>query len=141
MAQLETREIALAIVRRARLWLIDQRQTADSLAGLWEFPGGKIRAAETAAQAAVRECSEEVSIIVQPVGQLDTIEHAYDQFRVRLHPVLCRHVEGEARPATQSVAQVRWVDGTTLKQLPMPAANRPLVEALLRLEAGGQWDE
>jgi len=129
--------IALAIVRRGRLWLVDRRRTADSLAGLWEFPGGKMLAGETAEQAAVRECSEEVSIIVEPVRQLDTIEHAYSDFSVRLHPILCRWVKGEARPAGESVTQVRWVDGVGLRRLPMPEANRPLVEALLRLEAGG----
>lgn len=130
------RLIALAIVRRGRLWLVDRRRTADALAGSWEFPGGKMLAGESAGQAAVRECSEEVSIIVEPVRQLDTIEHAYSEFSVRLHPVLCRWVKGEARPAGESVAQVRWVDGATLRRLPMPEANRPLVEALLRLEAG-----
>ena len=136
MLDAEANAIALAIVRRGGLWLVDRRQTADPHSGLWEFPGGKIRSGETAAQAAVRECAEEVAMVVEPLHQLDAVEHSYGRVRVRLHPILCRPVEGEAHPAERTVAEVRWVDRTTLKRLPMPPANRPLVEALLRLECG-----
>lgn len=124
-------DIALAIVDRDGLWLVDRRPSAGPFAGRWEFPGGKMRPGETAAEAAVRDCAEEVSIIVEPIGRLDLVEHDYGESRVRLHPVLCRYASGTAAARDRVVAEVRWVDDTTLAGLAMPAANGPIVAALL----------
>lgn len=90
-----------------------------------------MRPGETAAETAVRECAEEVSVMVEPIGRLDTVEHDYGAFRVRLHPVLCRYASGTASACYQAVAEVRWVDDATLASLDMPAANGPIVAALL----------
>jgi mutator protein MutT len=124
--------VALAIVRRDGLWLVDRRaDRGRPLAGLWEFPGGKIRAGETAEDAAVRECAEETSLQVEPVGRLEVVEHDYDTLRVRLHPVLCRALCGASFPRDEAVVEVRWVDDATLASLDMPAANRSIIADLL----------
>ncbi|MCP4249104.1 MAG: (deoxy)nucleoside triphosphate pyrophosphohydrolase [bacterium] len=128
-----TDRISLALVCRNRLWLVERRQSVDSLAGLWEFPGGKIRAGETAAQAAVRECAEETGLYVEPVDELEPIEHTYNFVRVMLHPVLCRLVQGPPISRDSARGNVRWVTTQELARLEMPAANRSLVEALVKL--------
>lgn len=131
MAGGEAKDIALAIVRREGAWLVDRRPKTGPFGGLWEFPGGKMRPGETAAQAAVRECAEEVSITVHPIGMLEVVEHDYGAFRVRLHPVLCRYEAGRAAARAEAVDQVCWVDDATLATLQMPAANRSIVAALV----------
>ena len=130
-AEAQREDVALAIVHRDGLWLVDRRPSMGPFAGLWEFPCGKMRPGETAGEAAVRECAEEVSIVVEPIGRLDTIEHDYGEFRVRLHPVICRYASGTAAACHRAVAEVRWVDDATLASLDMPAANGPIVAALL----------
>ena len=131
MSAIDTMDVALAIVRRDGLWLVDRRADGGRFAGLWEFPGGKIQAGETAEVAAVRECAEETSLQVEPVGHLEVVEHDYDRLRVRLHPVLCRAVCGVALPRDAAVVEVRWVDDATLASLDMPAANRSIIADLL----------
>ncbi len=140
MSAIDAMDVALAIVRRDGLWLVDRRADEDRFAGLWEFPGGKIQPGETAEVAAVRECAEETSLQVEPVGRLEVVEHDYDTLRVRLHPVLCRAVCGAAFPRDRAVVEVRWVDDATLASLDMPAANRSIIADLLgeRMSDGGK---
>ncbi len=126
--------IALALVRRDGLWLVSRRRTDDAFGGLWEFPGGKMQPGESAARAAVRECTEEVAAVVEPVRELSLIEHGYGPLIVRLHPVLCRLVRGEPAPNSPAVAEVRWVNDQQLAALHMPAANQPLRHALRLLD-------
>lgn len=131
MANREPQDIALAVVCRDGLWLVDRRREGPALGGLWEFPGGKMHPGETAREAAVRECAEEVSITVGPAAELRVVKYDYGSFSVRLHPVLCRYVAGTPAVADPAVVEVRWVDDATLASLEMPAANRSIVEVLL----------
>jgi mutator protein MutT len=124
-------EVALAAVRHEQLWLVSRRRTQDAFDGLWELPGGRIELGESPAEAAVRECREELSIVVKPSRVLATIDHEYPDLPIRLHVVLCRHLAGEPIPGTPAVAEARWVDGPTLAGLDMPAANKALLPALL----------
>ncbi len=126
-------DVALAVVRRNRLWLVSRRRTDDVFDGLWEFCGGKILPGESAAQAAVRECAEELPIAVEPTREMAAVEYDYPDVAVRLHVVMCRHVVHEPVPTDPAVSQVRWVDGPTLAGLEMPAANDEIVRALLEV--------
>ena len=124
-------DVALSIVRRDRLWLVDRRAPSAHLGGLWEFPGGKVLPGETVEEAAVRECMEEVGLLAEAVERLEAVEHDFGGSRVRLHPVLCRCVAGTAIVSERAVAEVRWVDDETLASLDMPAPNRAIVDTLL----------
>ncbi len=135
MKERPTDRIALALVRRGADWLVQRRCSSDGLAGLWEFPGGKIEAGETAMQAAVRECAEETGLTVEALRELTGIEHQYDFGRVVLHPVLCRLLRGRPAGRQASVGEVQWVTPHTLARLQMPAGNQSLVAALVRLDA------
>jgi mutator protein MutT len=128
--------VALALVARNGLWLVDRRRSSDAFDGLWEFPGGKICEGERAGEAAVRECAEELSLIVEPIDALPAVEHDYGERVVRLHPVLCRPLSGEPIPNDEAVLEVRWVDEGTLRSLEMPAANSKIIPLLPGLSAG-----
>lgn len=114
-------------------WLVARRYDAAHLGGLWEFPGGKRRPDEPPADAAVRELLEETGVRAVPLRVLDTVVCEYEDRVVRLTPVLCRWVAGAPRPLGN--AQTRWVATPELTALAMPAANRGLIQALLRLAA------
>ena len=88
-------DVALGLACRNGAWLMDRRETDDQFHGLWEFPGGKMRQGETAAEAAARECREELGVLVEPVRTLEAIEHDYGDSVVRLHPVLCKWLGGD----------------------------------------------
>ena len=135
MKDRSTDRIALALVRRGADWLVQRRCSTDGLAGLWEFPGGKIEAGETAMQAAVRECAEETGLTVEALREMAGVEHQYDFGRVVLHPVLCRLLQDRPADCQTSLGEVQWVTPDTLARLPMPAGNQSLVAALFRLDA------
>ncbi len=112
----------------ARL-LICRRQPDAVLAGLWEFPGGKIEPGESPADAAVREVREELGIEVASTGALEPITHAYAHAIVTLTPILCRHLSGE--PQAIGCAEWRWVLPTELADFAFPEANAPLLAWLV----------
>ena len=125
-------EIALALVEKRGYWLVDRRCAEDAFDGLWEFPGGKIRPGETAVDAALRECAEEVGLVIDPIQALDSIDHDYDDVLLRFHPIVCRWVSGHAAPRVDDVSDVRWVRADELGALPMPGANSRILQALIR---------
>ena len=127
-----TVEVALGLTRRGEDWLVGRRRTSDRLDGLWEFPGGKIRPGESPSEAAVRECNEELGVLVDPIGMLEVVEHDYGDYAVRLHPVLCEWVRGEPWARAAAVAEVRWVHRSALAKLEMPEANGAIVAVLSR---------
>jgi mutator protein MutT len=132
VAEPKSRDIALAIVCERGRYLVNRRLSDGPLRGLWEFPGGKIQAGESPDQAAVRECAEEVGIAVEAVSRLDTVTYAYDDVRVRLHPVLCALRSGSAHANDPAIGEIRWVRPQELSALPMPPANRSIVESLVK---------
>ncbi|MEM9537331.1 MAG: A/G-specific adenine glycosylase [Cyanobacteria bacterium P01_E01_bin.45] len=130
------KQIAVAIVMKGDLMLIDQRPEQGMLGGLWEFPGGKIEAGETAADCAVREVKEEVGLDVETIAALGSVEHAYSHFSVTLNTFICRHLAGE--PQTLEVDDVRWVTFDQLQDYAFPVANQkifPLLEQWLQQSA------
>ena len=113
--------------------LITLRSTTRVLGGLWELPGGKIEQDETVEQAVVRELREEVGITVEPIHELDAVEHDYDHAHIRLLPFVCRRVDGQ--PRAIDVDEVRWAALDELDRFHFPEASGPVLEALKRLFA------
>jgi 8-oxo-dGTP diphosphatase len=119
-------EIAIAVVEHAGRYLIGQRPAGVPLAGLWEFPGGKVRAGETPALAAARECLEETGLAVRVGDRISQIVHAYEHARVRLHFFACTPLDASRPPA----APFRWTPAGELCQHEFPAANAGIVRFL-----------
>ena len=120
--------IAIAVVEQDDKFLIGIRPEGTSLAGYWEFPGGKIDPGETPAEAARRECLEETGLAVEIIGELDRVEHRYDHAKLELHFLAARLLDVNALPR----APFRWVPRNTLNQYRFPPANAALLEYLLR---------
>ncbi len=120
-------EIAIAVVEHDGSCLIGQRPAGTNLAGLWEFPGGKVEPSETAAEAAVRECREEAGIAIVVDHEHSIAEHVYAHGAVRLHFFICRPVDPAAAPS----APYRWVPRSELRRYEFPAANAAIVRELV----------
>jgi 8-oxo-dGTP diphosphatase len=102
------------------------------MAGLWEFPGGKIEPGETPEAALVRELAEELGLRVDPADltPLDFASHAYADFHLVMLLFACRRWQGEPR-GLQGQA-LRWVTPAEFAALPMPEADVPLVARMCR---------
>lgn len=112
--------------------LMAQRPEGKELAGLWEFPGGKVEGGERPEQALVRELREELGIEVEPeaLEPFMFASHGYERFHLLMPLYLCRRWQGTARPMEKQ--QISWTALAALETLPMPPADVPLVEALKR---------
>ncbi len=121
---------AAALVDHDNRVLLAQRPTGKSMAGLWEFPGGKVEVGETPEQALVRELREELGIEVclTCLAPFTFASHAYDKFHLLMPLYLCRSLEGDLTPREgQSLA---WVRAARLRYYPMPPADAPLIPFL-----------
>jgi A/G-specific adenine glycosylase len=125
--------IVAGVIWRGGRVLIDQRRPEGLLGGLWEFPGSKVRRGETLVGALRREVREEVGLAVRVLGRMTIIRHAYTHLRITMHVMECRHVSGRAKPLASQA--VRWVRPAELDSFAWPAANRKIVESLVRSPA------
>jgi mutator protein MutT len=132
-APLSTRQVdvAVALVRRDGLWLVARRPPDAHLPDVWEFPGGKCQAGESAEQTALRELREECGVIAVADEILGAWTHDYGDRVVRLTAVLCRWNSGEAQPL--GCTACRWVSLAELASLEMPAVNAEIIAALRRV--------
>ena len=121
---------AIAGVHGKNSILVGQRPPHASLAGFWEFPGGKVLVGETPADAAVRECIEETGISVEIVRQLSTIPYHYAHGPVELHFFECRPVADENLRLQMPHNPFVWWDRCELQQLHFPPANTEIVRSL-----------
>ena len=122
--------VAVALLDDAGRILLQQRAAGRSMAGLWEFPGGKVEAEETAEAALVREIEEELGLQLDP-GDLEPACFASDEIagrRMILLLYLCRTWRGE--PVALDAAALRWSTPTEMRALPMPPADEPLIPLL-----------
>lgn len=122
--------VAVALIDADNRVLISQRPHGKQLAGLWEFPGGKLDPGETPEQALVRECREELGIEVCEtcLAPLTFASHTYEDFHLLMPLYICRNWEGEISP--QEGQQIAWVRANRLQHYPMPPADVPLLPAL-----------
>lgn len=125
--------VALALVDADGRVLIQQRPEGKDLAGLWEFPGGKVEAGERPEETLIREVGEELGITVREpcLAPLAFASHAYDAFHLLMPLWVCRRWEGRAR-AREGQA-LKWVRPRDLRAYPMPPADAPLIPALIDL--------
>ena len=113
--------------------LIAQRPAGKAMAGLWEFPGGKVERGERPETTLIRELDEELGIAVQEacLAPLTFASHAYPDFHLLMPLYVCRRWEGTVTPREgQSLA---WVRPNKLRDYPMPPADLPLISHLIDL--------
>ncbi len=111
--------------------LLAQRPDGKAMAGLWEFPGGKVDPGETPEAALIRELAEELGIDVAAscLAPFTFASHAYPEFHLLMPLYVCRRWSGI--PIAREGQQLRWVRPAKLADYPMPPADKPLV-AMLR---------
>ena len=128
---------ACALIDQDGRVLVSQRPADKAMAGLWEFPGGKIEAGETPEDAIIRELSEELAIVVTKpcLAPLTFASHNYREFHILMPLFVCRRWEGVPKP--RETQQIRWVKPARLRELPMPPADEPLISHLADLLGAG----
>ena len=123
--------VACALIDADGRVLLAQRPEGKALAGLWEFPGGKIEPGETPENSLIRELEEELGIITKAacLAPLSFASHDYDDFHLLMPLFICRRFEG--MPSPREGQQLKWVRPQDLRKFAMPPADEPLVAALL----------
>jgi 8-oxo-dGTP diphosphatase len=121
-------EVAAAVISSQGKFLITRRLKTSHLGHCWEFPGGKIEPGESVEACLIRECQEEIGVLVKPLKKLQELKHTYPEMKVHLHFWLCEIVSGLPQPL--ECADCRWVKPEELKQFEFPEADRKLIEVL-----------
>lgn len=121
---------AVALINARNEVLIAQRPEGKAMAGLWEFPGGKVQAGETPEYALMRELEEELGIETRPCcyHPIAFASHAYETFHLLMPLFACRVWAGELRAKEHQA--LLWARPSDMFSYPMPAADLPLVAAL-----------
>ena len=121
---------AAAIVDADGRVLLAQRPPGKSMAGLWEFPGGKIEQGETPEDALIRELGEELGIdtVTSCLAPLSFVSHAYDDFHLVMMVYVLRRWQGTPQPLDGG--ELAWVRPARLRDYEMPPADTPLVAVL-----------
>jgi 8-oxo-dGTP diphosphatase len=113
--------------------LIAQRPKGKAMAGLWEFPGGKVEAGERPEESLIRELKEELGIVVNEecLAPLTFASHRYPAFQLLMPLYICWRWEGIA--AAREGQKLKWVRPNDLRNYPMPPADEPLIPHLTNL--------
>lgn len=124
---------ACALVDPDRRVLIAQRPAGKAMAGLWEFPGGKVEAGETPEDTVIRELYEELSVTVSKpcLAPLTFASHDYKEFHLLMPLFVCRRWDGT--PVPREAQQLKWVRANRLRDFSMPPADEPLISHLADL--------
>jgi 8-oxo-dGTP diphosphatase len=124
---------ACALVDADGRVLIAQRPAGRLMAGLWEFPGGKVEAGERPEDTLIRELKEELGIIVDEacLAPLTFASHSYPQFHLLMPLYVCRRWQGTVMALEGQ--KLAWVRPNRLREYPMPPADEPLVSHLMTL--------
>jgi len=124
---------AVALVDTDGRVLLAQRPEGKEMAGLWEFPGGKIEAGETPEFALMRELEEELGIVTRPCcfSPVAFASHSYDDFHLLMPLFICRVWKGHISP--REGQNTKWVRVSDIYDYPMPEADLPLVGILQEL--------
>ena len=121
---------AVALIDRDGRVLLAQRPVGKSMAGLWEFPGGKVEAGETPEAALVRELHEELGIETRHscLAPLTFASHSYEDFHLLMPLFACRRWNGIVQP--KEGQSLKWVYPRDFLDYPMPPADIPLIPIL-----------
>ena len=119
--------VVAAVIQRESRYLITRRNEGTHLAGLWEFPGGKVGAAEAPEAALRRELREELGVDAAVGDLMETVTWSYPEKTVHILFFRCA-LHGEPRP--QEGQEMRWAEGPALPTYAFPEADRRLVERL-----------
>lgn len=113
--------------------LLAQRPEGKNLAGLWEFPGGKVESGETPEDALIRELQEELGITTKHacLAPLTFASYAYEKFHLLMPLYICRRWDGTV--ASREGQKLAWVRANKLRDYPMPPADIPLIPPLIDL--------
>lgn len=122
---------AVALIDPRRRMLLAERPAGKAMAGLWEFPGGKVEPDETPEMCLVRECREELAVEIAPadLAPLTFASHRYDEFHLLMPLFACRRWQGE--PTGLEGQRLAWVEAVRLRDYPMPPADLPLLPRLV----------
>ncbi len=122
--------VACALIDVDDRILLAQRPEGKAMAGLWEFPGGKIDAGETPEDALIRELKEELNVETRAscLAPLTFASHAYADFHLLMPLYICRRWLGS--PQSLEGQNLKWVRPQNLRDYPMPEADLPLIPAL-----------
>jgi 8-oxo-dGTP diphosphatase len=124
---------ACALVDADGRVLMAQRPEGKPMAGLWEFPGGKVEPGEVPEETLIRELREELGIVVREacLAPLTFASHAYEDFHLLMPLYICRRWEGSVSGLEGQALE--WVRPAKMRTYPMPPADEPLVASLLDL--------
>ena len=125
--------VACALLDADGRVLIAERPPGKAMAGLWEFPGGKVEQGETPEQTLIRELLEELGIVVREacLAPLTFASHAYADFHLLMPLYVCRRWEGTV--TARHHTKLAWVRPNKLREYPMPPADEPLIAHLTSL--------
>lgn len=122
-------EVVAAVISRNGKYLLAQRPPGKLLAGMWEFPGGKLEKGETLEKGLRRELREELDIQVRILDELGVYRHAYTHFSVSVHALDCRLQKGRLRPReNQSIA---WLAPPEFDEVPMGKVDRLIAREII----------
>ena len=121
-------DMATAILLHNGKIFIQKRLKKDVWAGLWEFPGGRIKKGESPAEAVVREFYEETELRIGHLEEIISVKHSYTIYRVTLHGYYCRLTNGLDKPVLHAAQEYRWVSPDELSAFAFPAGHRRLLE-------------
>ena len=125
--------VAVALVDVDGRVLVSERPAGKQLAGLWEFPGGKVEPGERPEETLIRELAEELGIRVEEpcLAPLTFASHAYPEFHLLMPLYVCRRWTGTPQPMEGQA--LKWVRPKALRDLAMPPADAPLIPFLIDL--------
>ena len=125
--------VACALINSDGRVLIAQRPEGKMMAGLWEFPGGKVEVGERPEESLIRELNEELGIVVKEacLAPLTFASHVYPDFHLLMPLYVCRRWEGFVEGREKQ--RLKWVRPTELRNYPMPPADEPLISHLTTL--------
>ena len=124
-------EVVAAVIQKDGKFLISKRLKDSPMGHCWEFPGGKLEVGETLEECAVRECEEEIGVLVAPIRLIKDQIFEYPHGKFLLHFMLCHLVSGDPRPI--ECREVKWIQADEFASYEFPPADREVIESLFGL--------